>query len=226
MVLKSPISQIFGNSPVRPIQQHIEKVYECVSKLTPYFEAVFAEDWDTATAIRKDISHLEGDADDMKKEIRLNLPKGLFLPVSRRDLLEMLTMQDKIANKTKDISGLILGRKMTFPSQLQAPFLQFVDRSIAACAQAVETVNELDELVETGFKGAELSVVEKMLRKLGKIESETDDIQVDIRAALLVIEKDLPPVDVMFTYKIIEATGDLGDYAQRVGSRLELLLAS
>jgi len=39
------------------------------------------------------------------------------------------------------------------------------------------------------------------------------------------IEKQLPPIDVMFLYRIIELTGDIGDMAERVGRRLELMLA-
>jgi hypothetical protein len=64
-----------------------------------------------------------------------------------------------------------------------------------------------------------------MITKLDKIESETDKIQVQIRSALFDIERDLPPIDVMFTYRIIEWIGDLADLAQRVGSRLQLMLA-
>ncbi|HBP75141.1 MAG TPA: phosphate transport regulator, partial [Alcanivorax sp.] len=36
---------------------------------------------------------------------------------------------------------------------------------------------------------------------------------------------ELPPVDVIFLYKIIEWIGDLADRAQKVGGRLQLLLA-
>jgi uncharacterized protein Yka (UPF0111/DUF47 family) len=39
------------------------------------------------------------------------------------------------------------------------------------------------------------------------------------------IEQDLPPVDVIFYYKIIESIGDVADISQRIGSRVELLLA-
>lgn len=226
MVLKSSITRIFGKSPVQPLQIHIEKVFECVSTLKPLFKSVFNEDWDKVGTIRHQIARLEGEADALKKEIRLNMPKGIFLPVSRRDLLEVLTMQDKIANKTKDIAGLIFGRKMHFPKEIHQPYIDFIDRSIAACAQAVKTVNELDELLETGFRGAELELVETMILELDRIEHETDKIQVGIRLLLLAIEKDLPPIDVMFLYKVIDSTGDLGDLAQRVGSRLELMLAS
>jgi hypothetical protein len=36
---------------------------------------------------------------------------------------------------------------------------------------------------------------------------------------------DLNPVDVMFLYHIIDWVGDLADLAERVGARLEILLA-
>ena len=64
-----------------------------------------------------------------------------------------------------------------------------------------------------------------MLKKLDKIESETDKLQIKTRSTLFKIEKDLPPVDVMFLYKIIEWVGELADLSQRVGSRLQMMLA-
>ena len=94
-----------------------------------------------------------------------------------------------------------------------------------ATAQAQTAINELDELVATGFGGNEIDLVESMIHKLDVIESDTDDIQVAVRAILFKMEKDLPPVDVMFMYRILDWIGDLADLAQRVGSRLELMLA-
>lgn len=225
MVTKNIMSRLFGASPVHPLQVHMDKVYQCVSQLVPLFEAVLKEDWDGVQAARKDISKLENEADVLKKDLRLNLPSSMMLPVSRRDLLEVLTMQDKIANKAKDISGIILGRKMTLPKEVGDIYLEFVQRCVDATEQAQTTVNELDELVETGFRGNEVEIVEAMISKLNEIESDTDNIQVEIRSNLFKIERDLPPIDAMFLYKIIDATGDVADLAQRVGSRLQLMLA-
>ena len=91
--------------------------------------------------------------------------------------------------------------------------------------QASKAINELDELLETGFKGREVTLVEKMLVELDAIEQDTDDMQIKIRRQLRAIENELNPVDVMFLYKIIEWVGELADIAERVGSRLELMLA-
>jgi len=219
------IANLFGTSPVRPLQKHMEKVVECVSQLEPLFDAVVANDTEAVDQIQERIVALEHDADDLKHDLRLNLPRSLFLPVERRDLLEVLTMQDKIANRAKDIAGIIRGRRMAFPADIGPLFNEFVKRCIDACNQAQKTVNELDELVETGFRGAEVELVQDLISELDRIETDTDTIQVEVRSKVFAIERDLPPIDVMFLYRVIDWTGDIGDRAQRVGSRLQLMLA-
>lgn len=216
---------VFAKSPLKPIEEHINKVNLAAQLLVPFFEAVFAEDWKKAAEIRAEISNQEKQADVLKREIRMNLPRGLFLPVERTDLLELATQQDKIANKAKDISGRYLGREMTVPESIQPEFKAYVQRNIDACAQACKAINELDELLETGFKGREVDLVEKMITKLDEIEDDTDVMQIAIRLQLKALEDQLNPIDVMVTYRMIEWIGDLADLAERVGSRLELMLA-
>lgn len=221
----NPILDLFGSSPVHPLQQHMSKVMECVNQLPALVEAACRDDQDAVAEQQERIAALENEADDLKHQLRLHLPRSLFLPVDRRDLLEVLTMQDNVANRAKDIAGLVRGRRMAFPDTLGPRLLDFARRSVDACAQAQRTVNELDELVETGFRGAEVKLVQNMIEELDRIEKDTDVIQVEVRAMLMSMEKDLPPVDVMFIYRVIDWIGDLGDLAQRVGSRLQLMLA-
>jgi len=216
---------IFGTSPVSPLQKHMSKVYACASELVPLFNAVINEDWDEVARLQQIISDLEQDADVLKKELRLNLPKGLFMPVSRQDLLEVLLMQDRIANKAKDIAGTIVGRRIVLPEVVHEDYIRFVERCVAACKQARKAINEFDELVETGFSGQEIDIVTEMITKLDSIESDTDNLQAEIRRKIFAIENDLPPVEVIFLYLIIQSTGDIADRAQNVGSRLQLMLA-
>ena len=218
-------SRIFGNSPVSPLQKHIEKVVLCVEELIPYFDAVIKNDWGKAEKIQNNLAALENDADEIKNLLRMQLPSSLFMPVDRRDVLDVLQLQDKIANKAKDIAGLVLGRKMSLPESICNTYIEFLNRCVDATRQTQNAINELDELVAAGFRGNEVTRVKKMIEELHVIEDETDKIQIKLRAELYKIEKDLPPVDVMFIYKIIEWTGDLADNAQSTGNRLQLMLA-
>ena len=215
----------FAKSPIKPMEDHIKKVHQASKALIPFFNHVFKEEWQEAEEIRLNIRNLEREADEMKRNIRLQLPRGLFMPVERTDLLELVTQQDKIANKAKDIAGRVVGREMIIPTEIQTDFLAYVTRCVDATKQASKAINELDELLETGFKGREVTLVEKMLVELDAIEQDTDDMQIKIRRQLRAIENELNPVDVMFLYKIIEWVGELADIAERVGSRLELMLA-
>ncbi len=225
MIGRSYFSGIFGTSPIKPLQEHVTKAVECAEQLVPLFEAVARNDFDEVAAVQAEISRLEDEADDMKKELRMRLPRTLFMPVDRRDVLEMLRLQDRIANRSKDIAGLVLGRRMTLPGSLVTPFMEFVQRSIDAVRQAKKTVDELDELVETGFRGSEVAVVEALLEDLDRIEKDTDNMQIRLRRSLRDMEDTLPAVDVMFLYRVLELVGKLADNAQQVGARLQIMLA-
>ncbi len=219
------ISKIFGASPVAPLQDHMDTCYKAAKELVTMFQHVIEDNWEQAAESREKIVTLEQDADEVKKQIRAQLPKNFFMPVAREDLLNLLWAQDQIANKARDVSGLVYGRHMSIPAGIKDDFLAYVSRNADAAKKARKSVRELDELYETGFRGAEADFVAALVEELDEIENDTDEMQAKVRAGLFAIEKDLPPVDVMFLYQVIHLTGEVGDMAERIGRRLELLLA-
>ena len=219
------MSGLFGRSPIKPLQEHMYRVYMSIKHLSPLVEGMVTGDTKAILAAQKEIIKGEHDADEMKHELRTHLPKGLFMPVDRRDILDVLLTQDKIVNQAKDIAGLIVSRNMQLPTEMNDDFLKLTNRCIDTVRQSLNTINELDELVETGFRGLEVDRVETMIEKLGVIETETDEMQDVLRSTLFKLEKELSPVDVVFTYRLIEWVGNIADNAERVGSRLSLMLA-
>lgn len=216
---------MFGPSPIKPIEQHIRKAYQCAKQLYPFFESVLKKDWKTAKKTKDKIISLEKEADLIKRDLRLHLPTGLFLPVSRTDLLELLSAQDRIANKAEDIAGLIMSRKMIIPDPLISSFMPFLHRCLDASKQACKAINELDELLETGFRGSEVKIVEEMILTLDEIEHDCDEKLSDIRHRIFDLEKELSAIDIMFLYKLVQWIGELADHAQTVGGRLQILIA-
>ncbi|MDC9714767.1 MAG: TIGR00153 family protein [Gammaproteobacteria bacterium] len=222
---KSIIDGLFGKSPISPLQKHMTSAHSCISELKDFMVAIHAKDWGKAEEIRKTIGHKEGEADILKKKLRLSLPSTFMMPFSRRDLLDLLLMQDSIANITKDVSGLMINRRMTLPDEIFEDVIELTNVCIKTSAAALKAVNELDELLETAFGNRERKVVNSIIEDVNELESQSDKIQHQIRAKLFPLEKDLPPVDVMFYYRAVEWLGELADAAQKVGSRLEVLLA-
>ncbi len=219
------LMNLFGPSPIRPIEQHMRKTYQCAKQLHPFFEAVLKQDWQTARQINEKIAALEKEADIIKRDLRLHLPTSLFLPVSRTDLLELLSAQDRIANRAQDIAGLIVSRQMILPASLAELLMPFLDRCLDAAKQACQAINELDELLESGFRGNEVKIVEEMIMTLDKIEHDSDQMLAEMRHRIFEIEKELPAIEIIFFYKLVQWIGDLADHAQTVGGRLQILIA-
>ncbi len=221
----SLIANLFGHSPIRPMQEHMRAAVECARQILPLFEEMVAGDAAAVTTRRREIDRLEHEADRIKNEIRSHLPKRMFLAVERRDMLEILDYQDSIADVAQDIAELADMRGMVVPKELASAFLDLVRRAVSACEQAERVINELDELLETGFRGREVARVDEMIEELSRMESDTDELEERVQRLLFGIEDDLG-ISAIFWYKLIDDVGGMADYAERVGNRLRLLTAN
>ena len=125
------ISSIFAKSPFKPLRDHMDKVVESVIPLNDFFEALFQQDYSKLEKIQQQVIQAENEADSIKNEVRNNLPRNIFMPINRRDLLEMLDMQDSIADVAQDIVILLNIRKMKLPEELGQNVIQFVKKSVS-----------------------------------------------------------------------------------------------
>jgi hypothetical protein len=219
------LGNLFGRSPIGPIQEHMRVANQAVQLLPDLLRASSAEDWDTAKALHKEIEQAERAADKLKRSVRRHLPKSLFLPVPRSDLLGLVSMQDSVANTARDVAVIVMGRNMRFPESLQEGVLEYTEACAATSNQALLAIQELDELLEVGFSGREVKLVEAMLKQLDKMERRTDKMAIDLRGKLFKLESELPPVDVMFYYRVLSLLGQVADEAEAVGDRLQVLMA-
>ena len=221
----SLIGNLFGRSPIRPMQQHMHAAVACARQVLPLFEDMVAGRTENLATRREEIDALEHEADRLKHEIRSHLPRRMMLAVERRDLLEILDFQDSIADMAQDVAGLADQRSMDVPEVLAEAMMDLVRRVITACEHAQRIIDELDELVETGFAGREVARVEAMITELSHIESDTDAMAERVQRKLFAMEAELG-IGTVFWYDMINWVARMADFAERVGNRLRLLIAS
>jgi hypothetical protein len=149
----------------------------------------------------------------------------MFMPVDRRDLLEILDLQDSIADAAQDIAGMMVVRELTLPDPMRRPLMGLTRRCVDACNQLAKIMEELDELVETGFRGPESDKVMEMITELSRIESDTDVRAIELMRALFMHEEQLGAVSTIMWDRVIHWVGDLANYAERAGNRHRLLIA-
>lgn len=224
MSIKSSIFSLLGQSPAIVLNEHMTKVNTAVEALLPFLDAVDQKDWQRAQQLYLHISELEHQADEIKKDLHLHLPKSKFSSLSSGDILELIGLQDTVANRAKYIAKIILEREMLIPPSLLEPFKEFLQRSVEVTYQAAQAVKNLDNLLNSHFEISQLRAVENFIEELDRIEQIVDDKQTELRKMLFKIENDLTPLQAIFLYKLIDWVGGLADSAQHVGERLQMIL--
>lgn len=222
----NPLGSLFGKNPFNALQKHMRIAVECADMVPGLFIAAAADDLNGVERIKNEIFAKEEEADKVKNKLRRRLPRSLFLPVNRGDLLEILDVQDSIADVAQDIAGLLYEREMGIPEHLKDDVHQYVDACVGVCHLALGIVEQFDELLEMGFRGKEGERVEALIKELNSAEDVTDDMGIALSRKLFKHEDEMKPVSVLFWYRLIEWIGDLADYAEKVGNRLRLTIAN
>jgi predicted phosphate transport protein (TIGR00153 family) len=200
-------------------------VFSCVSLLKPLFKALSENNREQVTNLAQQIDELETEADKQKSVFRLNMPKTLFMPVDRRDLLNLLRDQDSLADDTEKISQILISRDMEVPTAIKELLDELLADTLNICSEAKLMIEELDELVQVGFGGREYDKVIAMIAGVRRSEHDLDRILHQIKRALFSVEESLPPVSVMFWYQIIELLGNMSNKAENMSDRLLLFLS-
>jgi len=199
--------------------------FSCVCLIPPLFDAVYRNDARQTTEFATEINELETQADKLKSTFRLNMPTSLFLPVDRKDLLGLISDQDKIADTAEDIGKVFLYRKMIVPEGIKELLDELLEGIMEISAAAKEMITQLDALLELGFGGRESDKVTEMIAGVRRSEHNIDDIIYRCHKQLFALEDELDPVSVMFWYKIIELLGQISDQSENLADRLLLFLS-
>ncbi len=216
---------LLGKNPFKPLQAHMHLVMECVALVRPLMEAVIAHDPERVSEVRKQITKAEHEADLAKDELRDNMPRTVFLPVSRTDLLELLHHQDDIADGAEDAAILADMKPLQTPEGMGEEILEFVDICLEAARSAETVVGRLDELIETGFTGPEADEVLDLIRTIGQQEWKADKAAFKLTRRLLADDDTPDCIDVFLWMKLFEALGNIANAAEQVGNYLRLMLS-
>ncbi len=203
----------------------MEFVLKSVIDLRSFFDALLQNDAQRMEQARQAVVTSETEADVIKNKIRNHLPNSLFLPIDRRDLLDVLDMQDSIADTAEDIVTLLTLRRMSLPDKMNPSLREYVKLVTESVEMAHEVSKEFESVMESGFGRHQTERILEMIERVGAKETLTDEIGIELTKQLFEVEAQLNPPDVIFWYDIFQEIGDLADYAEKMGNRLRLLLA-
>ncbi len=218
--------ELFARSPFEPLVRHAERVQDVVNEVRPLMDAFLSGEWAEVDERHERISRLEHEADKTKQDIRGHLPRSLFLPVDRGDLLSFLNEQDSIADAVEDLSVLISMRHRTeVPDDMRGEMMALVDQVLETMEVWYTMSSALPELQESSFSGPEVERVMDMVQNLHSLEWESDKVQASLSRAIVKHEDALGAVSVLFLMRITTKLGEMANHAENAADRLSLMLA-
>lgn len=218
------IARLFGKSPFSPLQTHMEKVFLCMQELKKIIHDLSKFDHSNLQLLVAHLSKLEHDADSTKNEIRNHLPKGLFLAIDRSELLQILEIQDDIADKAEEIGHLLMLQKLTPLNELINLLKNFFDKNMEAFTQVYHIMKEMDNLLEASFGGLEAQKVKAMIDQTAYIEYESTLIKHKLMTLFFEEGKNLPAPSFFQWMKLIEEVGYISHISEKLAIRIRQLL--
>lgn len=218
------ILKLFGRSPFAPLQSHMEKVSACVHLLPELFLAMQSGDAARVEALANTISEKEHQADLTKNDIRNHLPKSMFLAMDRQNLLEILSIQDSIADKAEDVAVLATLKTLPVLEPCSEEFTAFLQKNIEAFDDVFDIIKELHELLESSFGGIEAEKVGAMVEKVAVKEHEADIIQRRLLKLFFNEDKNLSLSSFHLWQRIFESIASISNLSEKLANRIRMTL--
>ena len=218
------MARLFGRSPFVPLQLHLDKISDCVEASVALLERICAGDTTNIGKEARAVSKLEHKADLVKNDIRNNLPRGLFMAIDRGQLLEILSLQDSIADQGEDIAVLMSIRPVKILAELSEPLKEYIDGNLNAFHKVKEVMRELDALIESGFGGSEANRVDGMIEAVAIAEHECDIMQRKLMKGVLDHEDELSVGDFFIWQRLLHEIAGISNYSEKLANRVRMLL--
>ncbi|NGX48293.1 MAG: hypothetical protein K1000chlam3_01684 [Chlamydiae bacterium] len=218
------IARLFGKSPFAPLQSHMNKVATCVEKLTKIIESLARQETKKIQRLVEDLSQLEHEADLTKNDIRNHLPKSLFMPIDRGHFLEILAIQDSIADMSEDIGITLSLRPLDNYEWLQVELKELFFKSTDVFWDAKRIIEEIDELLESAFGGIEAEKVKTMVEEAAYKEHQTQNLKRVLLKKLFTEGEKLSPPAFYHWFRLIEDIGALAQRSEKLANRIRMVL--
>ncbi len=220
----STLLNLFGRSPFTPLRSHMDTVSSCVHKLRDLYLALEKKDYILLEQIANEISGLENSADLIKNDIRNHLPKSLILPIGREHLLEILSIQDRIADSAQDFAVTCTLKQLEILPIFKEEFRLFLDKNIETFDKARSVTQELHELIESSFGGMEAESVRTMVEEVAYREHEVDLIQRQLLKSFFKADDQMSYVTFFQWERLFQSLGSISNLSENLAYRVRMTL--
>lgn len=195
------------------IEKYFKQVERCRDEFRKCVEILIKEKHSKKhTNMITKVHSEESVADDLRREIEVELYQKALIPESRGDVLGLIETIDRIPGNFESICYQICLQQVEVPEKIIDELFALVDTNI-------ESFDILRKVTMGFFYNKD--VIEE-LRRIDKKESESDVLERKIIEKIFKMKIDL--AEKILLKDIVINIGDISDFAERAGDRLSLAI--
>jgi hypothetical protein len=170
--------------------------------------------------ITKEVSQLEHQADQIKDDIRERLLKRFFMPIDRAEVLEILSLQDSLADTAEDVCKVLMLKQLPFPGDLKEDFERFVELNVQACQICASIVSQMDELIESGFGGTKAERIRGLAKDTAFAEHQADVVQLQLLKKIYAHDADFSVGEFHLWMRVTRVLSQLSNVSENLANRI------
>jgi predicted phosphate transport protein (TIGR00153 family) len=197
------------------VERYLDKMLEAAELFKKTMEKYFETGLSREFIEMIETTHLsESMADDIRREIELEMYEKSLIPESRGDILGLLEVTDEVMNKAQSVLYQIETENLEIPQELKDDFIKLIHNNISAFEVAVDGFRILFH---------NLKAVREKVQEVDKRESSSDRMERDLIRKIFAANYDIGK-KILLKDLVIEI-GNISDTSEEVTDRLNIVAA-
>ncbi len=222
---RSGLLETIPGSPYKVLQEHFKRVCKAVRKLDKMVKLYLEGNFTEASSVSVEISRLEREADELKRHLRATLPRKIFMPISKEDLLAILASNERIADTCQDVAQILDMRETIIPEGLHPLLERFLGHIIDAVDSLRDMMNHLERLLESTFAKVETNVIITLGHKVHEHEYKADSVNKELSRAIYALEGKESPMALVHLMRFTDVLDSVADNAENAALRMVLVVS-
>jgi predicted phosphate transport protein (TIGR00153 family) len=222
---RMPVATTLRKSPFEGLYMHADKVRECIAAMQRALQYYTDGKYEDFKELVNKVSELEGEADQIKGNIRNHLPRSIFMPVDKSYFLMLLREEDAILDYAEDATLWLELRRTPIPESIKAEFMAHADKVVECVGILQKAMENLRDVLETSFSKKEREQTKILIYEIHKKEFEADEIERSLTKKIFALEKELDPISIFHLVKVVDLIAQIANHAENAGDRIRAMIA-
>lgn len=214
---------LFKRSPFPTLESHMAKVFLCASTLKKIVNEIETLKKEQLKALVDELLSKEHESDVIKNDIRNDLDlKHTRYQIDPVYLLDILTMQDNIADRMEAIGQIFLLKPLTPFDNACKNYISFFEKSLNVFYKVHSIITtELEKLLDSA---GGRSSIEMIIREVVLLEMEAKNEKALFKQQLFSLGDSLSPPAFQHWLMLIEETAAIATLSKKLANRIKMIL--